>query len=312
MVEKSINVSRAMPKQLTLAPRLVKITPRSGISIRRTLPHRNIRTIGAWCFVDHYGPTDQVHAMSVAAHPHSGLQTVTWLFSGEIEHRDSLGSIQLIKAGELNLMTSGFGIAHSELSIDQNIELHGVQLWVALPDGDRNIAPSFAHHADLPVFDFDQITIRLMIGAFLGHQSSAQTFSPLVGAELFFREKSDLYFPLESDFEYGLLIDTGSVEINGFKVEEGSLHYISNGSSKVRLSATKSSRVILLGGEPFEEEIVMWWNFIGRSHEEIVEMRAAWENHSNRFAPVVDRLEKRIPAPVMPNVRLTSRSNRTR
>ena len=295
--------------ELTLSPRLVKLTPRSGISIRRTLPHRSIRTIGAWCFVDHYGPTDQANAMSVGAHPHTGLQTVSWLFSGEIEHRDSLGSVQVIKPGELNLMTSGFGIAHSELSVKKEIQLHGVQLWVVLPEKDRNTSPAFAHHADLPVFDFGSVKIRLIMGELLGHQSQAKTFTPLVGAELFFKDASTVDFSLENDFEYGFLVDTGSVAINGQEVAEGSLHYIPCGSEVVSISASKNSRIMLLGGEPFEEAIVMWWNFIGRTHDEIVEMRDAWENGLPRFAHFEDKLDARIPAPEMPNIRLTPRSN---
>lgn len=309
MVDESLSFPKATPKGLTLAPRLVKLTPRSGISIRRTLPHRNIRTIGAWCFVDHYGPTDQVNAMSVAAHPHTGLQTVSWLFSGELEHRDSLGSVQLIKPGELNLMTSGFGIAHSELSVNQNTQLHGVQLWVALPDSDRNTAPAFAHHADLPVFDFGPLNICLMMGTFLGHQSNARTFSPLVGAELFFKAESECSLPIETEFEYGFLVDSGSVVINGIAVEEGNLHYLPKGSSNVILSGSQNARVMLLGGKPFEEEIVMWWNFIGRTHEEIIEMRTAWESGEARFSQFSDEIGGRIPAPIMPNVRLTPRSN---
>ena len=295
--------------ELTLSPRLVKLTPRSGISIRRTLPHRSIRTIGAWCFVDHYGPTDQANAMSVAAHPHTGLQTVSWLFSGEIEHRDSLGSIQIIKPGELNLMTSGLGIAHSELSVNKDIQLHGVQLWVVLPEKDRNIAPAFAHHSDLPTFDLDSMTVRLIMGELLGHQSSAKTFTPLVGAELLFRDKSKVELSLNKDFEYGFLIDSGSVEINGELIAEGNLHYIPPGSEVASISAPINSRLMLLGGEPFEEPIVMWWNFIGRSHDEIVEMRDAWESGSQRFANFKDQLDGRIPAPEMPNIRLTPRSN---
>ncbi|MCX6430981.1 MAG: pirin family protein [Actinobacteria bacterium] len=295
--------------ELTLSPRLVKLTPRSGISIRRTLPHRSIRTIGAWCFVDHYGPTDQANAMSVAAHPHTGLQTVSWLFSGEIQHRDSLGTIQIIKPGELNLMTSGLGIAHSELSVNKDIQLHGVQLWVVLPEKDRNIAPAFAHHSDLPTFDLDSMTVRLIMGELLGHESSAKTFTPLVGAELLFRDKSKVELSLNKDFEYGFLIDSGSVEINGELVAEGNLHYIPPGSEVVSISASKNSRIMLLGGLRFEEPIVMWWNFIGRSHDEIVEMRNAWESGSQRFANFKDQLDGRIPAPEMPNIRLTPRSN---
>jgi redox-sensitive bicupin YhaK (pirin superfamily) len=156
------------------------------------------------------------------------------------------------------------------------------------------------------------VKICLILGALLGHQSSAQTFSPLIGAELYFDKAVTIVLPLEESFEYGFLVDSGSVEFNGREISEGSLHYIPEGSTEVSISASSKSRIMMLGGEPFEEEIVMWWNFIGRSHEDIVEMREAWESHSNRFAPFVDHLGERIPAPGMPNIRLTSRSNSSR
>lgn len=296
--------------EVTLAPRLVKLTPRSNISIRRTLPHRDIRTIGAWCFLDHYGPTNQANAMSVAAHPHTGLQTVSWLFSGEIEHRDSLGSIQVINPGELNVMTSGIGIAHSELSLDENIDLHGVQLWVALPDSDRDISPSFAHYSNLPVFNFGGAIIRLMIGEFLNHASSAKVFSKLLGAEIGFVDSGVVQLPLDAEFEYGVLVDSGEVRIHGAIVPPESLHYLPQGNKTLEVASFGPSRMMLLGGEPFKEEIVMWWNFIARSHDEIVTMRQAWQNGSSRFPAFEDRLGERIPAPMMPNVRLAPRANR--
>ncbi len=296
--------------EITLAPRLVKLTPRSNISIRRTLPHRDIRTIGAWCFLDHYGPTSQANAMSVAAHPHTGLQTVSWLFSGEIEHRDSLGSVQVINPGELNLMTSGIGIAHSELSLNEEIDLHGVQLWIVLPDSDREMSPIFAHHNDLPVFEFGPAIVRLMIGELLDHKSSAKVYSKLVGAEIGFRDKGTVQLPLNQKFEYGILIDSGEVMLNGVIVPPGSLHYLPKGRSALEVTSIGASRMMFLGGEPFKEEIVMWWNFIGRTHDEIVTMREEWQNQSSKFPAFADRLGGRIPAPAMPNVRLAPRTNR--
>ena len=296
--------------EVTLAPRLVKLTPRSNISIRRTLPHRDIRTIGAWCFLDHYGPTNQANAMSVAAHPHTGLQTASWLFSGEIEHRDSLGSIQVINPGELNLMTSGMGIAHSELSLDEEKDLHGVQLWIVLPDADRNMAPMFAHHGDLPIFDFGSARIQLMIGELLDHKSKAKVYSDLVGAEIGFSQPGTVQLPLDHNFEYGILIDSGEVRLNGMTVPPGSLHYLPKGRETLEIATSTPSRMILLGGEPFKEEIVMWWNFIGRTHDEIVRMREEWQSQSSKFPAFEDRLGERIPAPAMPNVRLAPRTNR--
>ena len=296
-----------MSKEVTLDPRLVKLTTRSGVDIRRTLPHRQIRTIGAWCFLDHYGPTNQSEAMSVGAHPHTGLQTVSWLFSGEIEHRDSLGNNQRIHPGSLNLMTAGWGIAHSELSLDHAIDLHGVQLWVALPDSDRNIPAFFEHHSNLPFFTYESLEIELFIGEYLDHDAQVTIFSDLLGAELNSLRDGVTWLPLDPEFEYGFLVDQGEVTINGNSVSPGSLHYLSVGHERVEIKTAGESRLVMFGGRPFEEEILMWWNFIGRTHEEIVEMREAWQSQSARFAQFEDRINIRIPAPELPNVRLTPR-----
>ncbi|MEI6648495.1 MAG: pirin family protein [Actinomycetes bacterium] len=297
-----------MSYEVTLDPRLVKLTTRSGVDIRRTLPHRQIRTIGAWCFVDHYGPTSQSEAMSVGAHPHTGLQTVSWLFSGEIEHRDSLGNVQKIHPGTMNLMTAGWGIAHSELSLDHAIELHGVQLWVALPESDRNIPPFFEHHSNLPFFTYESLEIELFIGEYLEQNAQVTIFSDLLGAELNSLRDGITWLPLVPEYEHGFLVDAGAVTINGNPVPVGSLHYLSTGHERVEIKTTGESRLIMLGGRPFQEEILMWWNFIGRTHEEIVEMRAAWQDAKVRFAPFEDRINLRIPAPEMPNLRLSPRA----
>lgn len=295
--------------EITLDPRVVKLTTRSGVDVKRTLPHRRLRTIGAWCFVDYFGPTDQLDAMSVAAHPHTGLQTVSWLFSGEVEHRDSLGSIQVIVPGELNLMTSGRGIAHSELSINQNTQLHGVQLWTVLADLDRNCDPTFNHYNNLPVFDWQSISVRVFMGELLGHKSPAKTYSPLIGAEMQLPAISQTHVPVEPAFEYGVLVVEGEVSVNESAVVEGQLHYIPQGKQQISLSSKNGAKLILLGGEPFSEKIVMWWNFIGRSHDEIVKMREEWQSQSPKYPTFEDRIGGRIPAPIPPNVRLSPRGN---
>lgn len=299
-----------MSNEITLEPRLVKLTVRSGTSIRRTLPHREIKSIGAWCFVDHYGPTNYQNAMSVAAHPHTGLQTASWLFSGKIEHRDSLQHAQNVNPGELNLMTAGFGIAHSELSLDTSFDLHGVQLWIALPEAARNMAPEFSHYADLPEFEHDGALIRVFVGEILGHRSAAKVFTELVGAELNIRPNVIFSLPLQNSYECGFLVDIGEVFINGTHVPEGSLHYLPVTIDSVSIQTTTPTRILLLGGVPFPEEIIMWWNFIGRTHEEIVQMRQDWESGSARFPHFTDSLGPRIPAPAMPNLRLTPRGAR--
>lgn len=294
---------------MILTPRIVKLSTRTGIDIHRTLPNRHIRTIGAWCFVDHFGPTNQEDAMSVAAHPHVGLQTVSWLFAGEVEHRDSLGSVQVIHPGELNLMTAGRGVAHSELSLPKSPTMHGVQLWTVLPDKDRNSDPSFDHYKDLPEFVRHGLRIRLFVGDFMGHHSPAKVFSDLIGAEMEILASSEAALPLHTDFEYGVLLVEGDLVINSSELPLNSLYYSAPGASQITLMSKKGAKIVLLGGKPFSEKIVMWWNFIGRTHEEIKQMRDDWNNHTERFPAFTDRIHGWIPAPEMPNLKLHARGN---
>lgn len=306
-----VSNDETLSTEFTLDPRVVKLTTRTGIDIQRTLPHRRIRTIGAWCFVDSYGPTDQVDAMSVAAHPHTGLQTVSWLFSGEVEHRDSLGNIQQVKPGELNLMTAGHGIAHSEISLNNRSQLHGVQLWTVLPDQHRDASPSFEHHGDLPVLNLNGIEIRLFIGELLGVRSPATIYAPLVAAEIDIRIDSHTQIPTDVTHEYGVLVVSGSPTVNGNSITVGQLHFVPAGRAHLSLASERGAKILLLGGQPFAEKIVMWWNFIARSHEEIVSMREDWQSQNQRFPSFADRIGGRIPAPAMPNLRLNPRANLT-
>jgi len=294
---------------MILSPRTVKLTNRTGIDIHRSLPHRYIRTIGAWCFIDHFGPTTQEDAMSVAAHPHVGLQTVSWLFAGKVEHRDSLGSAQIIHPGELNIMTAGGGIAHSELSAPDAEIMHGVQLWTVLPNSVRNTEPSFEHYANLPVVKKEDLEIRLFVGQFMEAESEARVFSPLLGAEITLAEGSTHQLPLRADFEYGALLVVGDIVIDGESLPLTNLYYSAPGRSVLQVSTTSGAKIVLLGGTPFLEEIVMWWNFIGRSHEEITQMRADWNGKSQRFPYFEDKIHGRIPAPKLPNIRLQPRGN---
>ena len=263
--------------------------------------------IGAWCFVDHFGPTDDIAAMSVAAHPHTGLQTATWLFEGSVTHNDSLGSRQVISPGELNLMTAGRGISHSELSVDELNSLSGVQLWIALPDSARGMAPTFAHHDGLPAVHFGNAIARVFIGEFMGVTSPALSYSPLVGVELKIPAGESMSIPLNQTFEYGLLAAVGSFSIAGQSVAHGEMVYIEPGSTSIEICTHEDVTIVVLGGEPFGEKILMWWNFIGRTHEEIVAMRDEWESATVVFGTVNDELGERIPAPELPNVRLSAR-----
>jgi redox-sensitive bicupin YhaK (pirin superfamily) len=296
-----------------LAARDVPLGGPRAMRVRRTLPQRARSLIGAWCFADHYGPDDVTAGpgMEVPPHPHTGLQTVSWLFAGEVEHRDSLGSHALVRPGELNLMTSGHGICHSEVSTPATAVLHGVQLWAALPDSRRNGPRDFQHYAP-PAIGLGAATARVFLGALAGERSPVSTFSPLVGAEITLEAHARLQLPVEPGFEHGILVDAGPVALSGARLERAELGYLPPGSATMELVnlTGEPARILLLGGAPFEEDIVMWWNFVGRGHEEIAAFRAAWEAESDQFGSVEGYTGtlRRLPAPALPNIRLKPRS----
>ena len=284
--------------------------------VMRALPDRQVRMIGAWCFLDHYGPEDlgDRPGMQVWAHPHTGLQTVSWLLEGAVEHRDSLGSRALVRPGELNLMTAGRGIVHSELSLpDRPPRLHGVQLWVALPDGVRDIAPDFAAYPDLPdLFSAPTDGVRgtVLLGELNGVRSPATVHSPMGGADLVLEPGRAAALDLDPAWEHGIFVVEGEVVADDIVVELDQLLYLGPGRTGLALRTDPGARVLVLGGEPFAEEIVMWWNFIGRSHDEVVGYREAWAARDPRFPPVVDRDEKVMEAPPLPSVTLKPRAHR--
>ncbi len=277
-----------------LEGRAVPLGGPRAMSVSRTLPGARRRMIGAWCFLDAYGP--EVTAMRVPPHPHTGLQTVTWLLAGEVLHRDSLGSLQRVRPGQLNLMTAGRGISHSEESAETT--LHGVQLWVALPEEHRADAPSFEHHAELPVLEGPGFAATVIMGSLGGAVSPATARTPLTGAEIAVDGTGEV--PLDPGFEHGLLLLDGEVE----GLERGPLAYLPPGRGGLRLSGR--GRVLLVGGAPFGEEIVMWWNFVGRSHDEIAAFRKEWAEGEG-FGVVEGFDGAPLPAPVLPGIRLKPR-----
>ncbi|MGW0818507.1 pirin family protein [Streptomyces viridiviolaceus] len=295
-----------------LTARQVPLGGPRAMPVRRTLPQRARTLIGAWCFADHYGPDDvsATGGMDVAPHPHTGLQTVSWLFSGEIEHRDSLGSHAFVRPGELNLMTGGFGISHTEVSTPRTTILHGVQLWVALPDEHRDAARDFQHYVPHPV-RLDGGTARVFLGTLAGDTSPVRTFTPLLGAELSVEPGATVTLDVDPEFEHGLLVDAGDVLLNGTALKPAELGYAAPGCAELTVAneGPGTARLVLLGGPPFGEEIVMWWNFIGRTHDDIVRAREDWENASDRFGRVEGYPGDRLPAPVLPNATLTPRRN---
>jgi redox-sensitive bicupin YhaK (pirin superfamily) len=269
--------------------------------VRRLLPNLGRRLVGAWCFVDHYGPDDIANqpGMRVPPHPHIGLQTVSWLLDGEVHHRDSLGNDALIRPGELGLMTAGRGIAHAEHSpVPHPALLHGVQLWVALPDGARAIAPEWEHRTDLPVIVESGLTATVIRGELAGATAPGRSHSPLVGADIALAADANALLALEPDFEYAVLTMSGALDVDGVTLTPGAMLYLGCGRSDLRLASVAGARVLLLGGEPFDEQIVMWWNFVARTGEEISTARQEWSD-GDRFGTVLDS-DAPLPAPPLP------------
>jgi redox-sensitive bicupin YhaK (pirin superfamily) len=307
-----------------LTPRLVPLGGVRATTVHRTLPQRRRSLVGSWCFLDHFGPDDvsPTGGLQVPRHPHTGLATVSWLFAGRVEHLDSGGNAASVVAGELNLMIAGRGITHQEMSDPGTSVLHGVQLWYALPDETRFGENAFVHYVPEPV-TLPGVTARVFIGELLGSVSPVDTRTPdLLGAELVLEPGASARLTVRTDFEHGVLAERGEVTVNSAVVDHRSLAYIPPGSETFVITAGDTeARVILLGGVPLGEQIVMWWNFVGRSHDEIVEYRRRYQAELG-FEPAdpVDADKPALfgefppgqppplPAPLLPNSRMRPRA----
>lgn len=292
---------------LLLPSREVPLGGVRGITVHRTLPHRDLPTVGAWCFVDYFGPSTE--HMNVLPHPHSGLQTVTWPLQGDIRHKDNLGSDIVLRPGELNLMTSGEGVSHSEFSVGGAGSMQGLQLWVALPESRRHGVADFEHHEDLPTIEGRNLAGTVFMGKLGDAASPATTYSPMVGAEIALQQgNSEL--TIDPAFEHAVMVIDGNVRVGSLVLSRTQMIYLKSGRSSIAFAAETDARILLIGGEPFAEDLVMWWNFIGRSHDEIVQARDDWEAGGERFGTVAGHDGQVIPAPPLPNVRLTPRRRR--
>ncbi|HET9733445.1 MAG TPA: pirin family protein [Acidimicrobiales bacterium] len=270
-----------------------------GIGVRRALPRRGRRTVGPWCFVDHMGPAPVTaeHGVAVAPHPHIGLQTVTWLLEGEIVHRDSLGNEQVIRPGQLNLMTAGHGVAHSEEGTGRyRGDLHGVQLWIAQPSPTRDGPPAFEHHGELPRRHLGPGDATVLVGDLDGTTSPARVDTAHVGIDVELRPGTTTV-PLRADFEHALVCLSGAVGIDGRTVGPGRLAYLGTGRDQMALTAVDTTRALVLGGLPFAEPLLMWWNYVARTREEILEAHRAWLAADDRFGPVRSVLPRIEVAP---------------
>jgi hypothetical protein len=274
-----------------------------GTVIKRALPSRHKRMIGAWCFLDHAGPVSfpQGDGLDIGPHPHIGLQTFTWMIEGTMMHTDSLGSRQLIRPKQVNLMTSGYGISHTEVSPENETRMHAAQLWIALPDDKINMAPAFEHYPELPVVKEQGTECTVLVGEYLNTQSPVKVHTELVGVDLFAPESSRARLPLNPKFEYGLIALEGQASINGHELTEDNMVVLEPGLQQMQVEIHAGGRVLLVGGEPFESPILLWWNLVGRSMEELKLAREQWIAGHERFGSIPSYEGPRLEAPAFPD-----------
>jgi redox-sensitive bicupin YhaK (pirin superfamily) len=279
--------------------------------VRRVLPSAKRRMVGPFIFFDEMGPEilSAGKALDVAPHPHIGLATVTYLFKGEILHRDSLGTIQPILPGAVNWMTAGSGIAHSERTPPQirgaESELFGIQSWVALPERDEETAPDFSHYeqSELPLIEAEGTSVRLIAGSLYGKTSPIKTFSEMFYAEACLSAGARLQIPAEHE-ERAVFVAEGAAEFLSGEgaFNAGQLLVFKPGSEIVLTATSESARLMLLGGEPVGKRHI-WWNFVSSSHERIEQAKEDWK--AGRFAPVPEETEF-IPLPDYPKPKVVN------
>ncbi len=285
-----------------------RATVGEGFDIRRALPHRHRRTIGAWCFLDHAGPASfsAGRGLGVGPHPHIGLQTFSWMIEGTIQHRDSLGCDQWIRPGQVNLMTAGSGIAHSEESPpDAAGRFQLAQLWIALPKAEAAREPAFDHYPELPVLERGGFRVTLLAGECASERSPARVYSPLIGLDFAAAGDARTELPLRAGFEHGVLVLEGSVELDGEPLEPGILLYLGSGREQVGIAASSPVRLLVIGGEPMREEILIWWNFVARTRAEIEAATRDW-NEGRRFGEVRGARTARLVAPDIRDLQLSA------
>lgn len=285
------------PTERTIAPGGIEIIDSvvglvGDVEVRRALPRRTRRMVGPWCFIDHMGPaTVDERGLGVAPHPHIGLHTVTWLLAGEALHRDSLGTEQLIAPGQLNLMTAGHGVSHSEEGTGYRGEVHGVQLWVAQPDATRHGEPAFEHHADLPRVELGDAVATVLIGELAGAVSPARRDTDHVGVDLDIHQGTAT-LPLRRDGEHALVVLTGAGTVDGVAVTPGQLTYLAPGRDELTVATAGPIRAMLVGGVPWDEPVLMWWNYVARTRDEIIDAHTQWTERSDRFGHVDSHLPR--------------------
>lgn len=267
-------------KQLTFRAYPNRDTSLGSLQISRAMPIRDRRMVGAWCFLDRYGPVSFAGEtpMNVPPHPHIGIQTVSWLLEGEILHSDSLGLQAVVRPGGVNVMTSGTGISHAEETPARNSgRLSGVQLWVALPEAQRRGDPSFTAVEQVPLIETRGGLVQVFAGSYGGATCPAPYFSEIVGLDVQIHPGARLDLELRPDFELAALLLSGDCALADQPIQERTLYYLGSQRESAAFNSREGGRLLLIGGPPFPETILMWWNFVARAPEEIAQARADWE-----------------------------------
>ena len=262
-----------------------------GTLIKRALPSRHKRMIGAWCFLDHAGPVNfpQGEGLDVGPHPHIGLQTFTWMIEGSIMHTDSLGTKQLIRPKQVNLMTAGYGISHTEVAPDT--EPHIPTAKECIP---RTGYTTKKH------LSFDGVEFTILVGEFLNTTSPVLVHSELLGVDIYSETSTTTRLPLNPKFEYGLMMLEGTATVHGHELNDENMLVLEPGLTEIQLDLHAGARLLLLGGLPFESPILLWWNLVGRTQEELSIAREQWVNHDPRFGTIPDYDGPRLEAPTFP------------
>lgn len=280
-----------------------------GIPVARLLPQGKRRTIGAWCFLDHAGPAefaeDQL-GLQVGAHPHTNLQTFTWMLEGEVWHQDSLGFRQLIKPKQVNLMTAGTGdhrgICHTEQTPAGVKSLHAVQLWIALPMN-QEIEPDFKNYPELPEWEDNGVRYIVTTGSYAGRTAPTKQYSPLLGLDMQFSQEKQVDIATKQGWEYGVLVLSGSLKIGDSVFHADELAFIEpQSATHFTVEASENTHIMLLGGEPLPHPTLIWWNFVADSREALCRAVTDWNNMSSRFGDIdlSGTPLKRLVAPEVP------------
>lgn len=270
-----------------------------GFIVRRALPYAKKRMVGPFIFLDHMGPATftKEKPLLVRSHPHIGLSTLTYLFTGEMLHRDSLGNEIVIRPGEVNWMTAGSGIVHSERSnlTSDEMKLEGIQLWIALPKESEEVAPSFVHvdEPDLPMIKTEKSELTLIAGSAFGKTSPVPVYSPLfyLGGQL--QEGESFHLPISAQEEGAVYVAKGEIQANGELIKEGQLLCFDQGED-ISFSVVKNAQVMILGGEVFPEKRFIFWNFVSSSEERLEKAKADWKEQ--KFGSVINETDF-IPLP---------------